>query len=84
MGHNIRDYGSYEGVPVFRDSNVVDNEQVYIGNGQGCSTFCFKSVPEAKKFIDRYRDKIEVTDIASVTGLIPLEICQTCRGHYSY
>jgi len=80
----IRDYGDYKGIPVFRDYNVADAEKVYIGNGQGCSTFWFRSVPEAKRFIDKYKDKIKVTDIGSVTGLIPPEICQTCKGHYSY
>jgi hypothetical protein len=84
MGYRIRDYGTYKGVRIFRDYNVIDSEQIYIGNGQGCSTFWFKSVPEAKKFIDRYRDKIEVTDIGCVAGLIPPEICHDCKGHYSW
>lgn len=84
MGHNIREYRSYQGVPMFRDFNVLDDKQVYIGNGQGCHTFWFKSRREARSFIDRYRDRIKVTDLGIVTGLIPLEICQSCKGHYSY
>ena len=35
----VRYYGTYKGVPIFRDYNVADNKQVYIGNGQGCDTF---------------------------------------------
>lgn len=84
MTHKIKNYNSYKGVPIFRDLDIVDGEQVYIGNGQGCGTFWFSSVPEAKGFIDRYRDKMVVTDLGSVTGLIPSEICEGCKGHYSY
>jgi hypothetical protein len=84
MGHHIRDYGNYKGVPIFRDCNVVDGEQVYIGNGQGCRTFWFSSVPEAKRFIDKLRDRIVITDSGGVTGLIHDEICKACKGHYSW
>jgi len=80
MIDKIKDYNSYKGVPIFRDFNVVDGEQVYIGDGQGCGTFWFSSVPEAKKFINRYQNLIKVIGI----GLIPKPICQSCKGHYSY
>jgi hypothetical protein len=80
----IRDYGDYNGVPIFRDKNVLDDEQVYIGNGQGCSTFWFSTVPEAKRFIDAYKERIVLTKIQRVTGLIPPELCQECKCHYSY
>ena len=53
----IKEYKPYKGVAIFRDYNVY-GEQVYIGNGQGCDTFWFRSVDEAKKFIDYFRDKI--------------------------
>jgi len=84
MVHKIRCYGEYKGVPIFRDYSVVDEEQVYIGNGQGCRTFWFKNVREAKKFIDKYRDRMIVTESGSVTGLIPKELCENCKNHYRY
>jgi len=75
----IIEYDSYNGVPISRDTDVVDGEQVYIGDGQGCRTFWFRSVGEAKHFIERY-----VTQFGDITGLIPKELCQDCKGHYSY
>jgi hypothetical protein len=74
----IIDYSSYKGLLISRDTNVADGEQVYIGNGQGCNTFWFKSVSEAKNFIDYYCSEFGVLD------LIPRELCEDCRGHYSY
>lgn len=84
MGHNIRDWGAHEGVPISQDYNVADGEQVYIGNGQGCGTFWFRDTQEAKRFIDAYRERIKVTDLGCVTGLIPKALCEGCRGHYSH
>ncbi len=78
---NIHEYKPYLGVPIFRDYNV---KQVYIGNGQSCHTFWFKSVKDAKKFIEHFRDKIKVSNTGSVTGLIPKNICRRCRCYYSY
>jgi len=80
----IKDYGTYKGVPIYQDFNVMDGEQVYIGNGQGCRTFWFKSVPEAKRFIDCYREQMKITNLGGVMGLIPSELCRTCKGHYSW
>lgn len=68
---------------IFRDFNVVDGEQVYIGNGQGCGTFWFKNVGEAGRFIDKYRNEMDVTLLGDVS-LIPGEICRKCKGHYSW
>jgi len=84
MGHNIRDYGKYKNVPIYRDYNIANGEQVYIGNGQGCSTFWFKNVQDARRFIDRHRDKIKLTNSGSVYGLIPNKLCRGCKGHYTY
>ena len=84
MVHKIRVYKEYKGVPIFRDYNVVDEEQVYIGNGIGCHTFWFRNVREARKFIDKYRDRMVVTENGSVRGLIPRELCENCKNHYSY
>jgi len=78
----IRFFGKYRGVPIFKDYNIVDEEKVYLGNGQGCHTFWFKTVKEAKKFIDKYRDKIN-PNIRGL-GLIPEELCRNCKNHYSY
>ncbi len=84
MGHNIRSYGTHRLVPIYQDYNVADGLQVYIGNGQGCGTFWFGDVEEAKRFIDAYRNRIELTNLSSVGGLIPKELCEGCKGHYSY
>ena len=81
---SIKDYKNYKGILISRDYDVIDSEQVYIGNGQGCHTFWFKSVSEAKEFIDHYRDKIKVTDLGCIMGIIPREVCQTCQRHYSF
>jgi len=40
----IKEYKPYKGIMIFRDFNVVDGEQFYIGNGQGCGTFWFKNI----------------------------------------
>ena len=81
----VRYYGTYKGVPIFRDYNVADDRQVYIGNGQGCDTFWFRSVKEAKKFIDKYRDKLKCDENGREPGLglIPRELCERCQCHYS-
>jgi len=71
-------------VPIFKDNNVVDDEPFYIGNGQGCGTFWFRNVEEAKKFIETHRDKIKLTDLGIVRGLIPKELCKNCKNNYSY
>ena len=80
----IRSYKKYKGVGIYRDPNIYGEEQVYIGNGQGCDTFWFKNVKQAQKFIDKYRDRIQVNDFEIVSGLIPKELCKKCKGHYSY
>jgi len=82
MGHKIRDYGEYKGVPIFRDYSVVDGEQVYLGNGQGCHTFWFKTVADAKRFIDAYQEQIKPDQRG--LGLIPRSLCENCKNHYTY
>ena len=84
MAHGIREYAPYKGVRIFRDFNVADEEQVYIGNGQGCRTFWFRTVEEARRFIDAHRGRMKVTQSGSVRGLIPRELCENCKNHYSY
>jgi len=84
MGHNIKCYGEYFEVPIFQDHNVADGEQVYIGNGQGCSTFWFKTVEEAKNFIEKFSQRIKVYDSGVVYALIPKAMCEACKNHYSY
>lgn len=84
MSHKIEMYKECGGVPIYRDYNVVDGQQVYIGNGQGCDTLWFKSVKEARRFIRTFRDKMVVTDLGIVQGLIPKSICNKCRCHYSF
>ena len=81
--NRIRHYKKYKGVPIYRDLYARD-EQVYIGNGQSCRTFWFKSILEAKKFINKFRDEMKVSSSGSVTGLIPIELCLNCKCHYSY
>ena len=80
----IKTYREYKGVPIFKDYSVADNEQVYIGNGQGCSTFWFRDIEEAKKFINKYRSKIKIWDTRIIGGLIPEKLCRNCKCHYSY
>ena len=80
----IKTYKPYLGVMIFRDYNIADDEQVYIGNGQGCGTFWFRNIKEAKKFIKKYREKIRITDLEVVQGLIPEKLCRNCKCHYSY
>jgi len=82
--HRIKAYKPYKGVPIFRDFDVGDDEQVYIGNGQGCRTFWFKSVRDARKFIRAYRDRMKITFSGAVIGLIPKELCENCKGHWSW
>jgi len=79
----IKIYPPYKGVPIFKDYNVVDGEQVYIGNGQGCGTVWLKDLEEARKFIDKYRRRIKVADSGCVS-MIPRKICLSCKNHYSY
>ena len=80
--HKIREYKKYKGVPIFLDYNVVDGEQVYIGNGQGCGTFWFKNIEKAKKFIDEFRDKMDIDYLGGVS-LIPGKLCKKCKNYYS-
>ena len=65
----IIDYGG-----IYRDTNIVDNENVYASNGQGCSTVWFKSAEQARKIIGLY-------------GGIPdghgAKMCHLCKCHYS-
>jgi len=77
----IRCYGEYRGVPIYRSYSVA-GEQVYLGNGQGCDTFWFRSVEDARRFIDAYIDTIK-SDKKGL-GLIPVELCKNCRCHYPY
>ena len=80
----IIEYKDYKGVRITRDTNVY-GEQVCLGNGQGCGTFWFKTVDDAKRFIDKYFEKIEVRGLFSqVFGLIPPALCQDCQNHYSF
>jgi len=79
----IREYKPYKGITIFRDFNIVDGEQVYIGNGQGCGTFWFKNVKDAHRFIDKYRNEMDVTPLGAVS-LIPGEICKRCKSYYSF
>jgi hypothetical protein len=76
----VIDYKPYRGIPISRDTNVY-GEQVYIGNGQGCHTFWFASVKEARKFIDYYSEMIDPSD--PKLGLIPNTLCKRCQHHYS-
>lgn len=80
----IRDYKPYKNIPIAKDYSVADDEKVFIGNGIGCHTFWFKTVKDAKRFIDKHIDKIKVSEDSSITGLIPTEICKKCKCHYSY
>lgn len=79
----IKEYGPYKGVPIFRDSNI-GSEAVYLGNGQHCSTFFFKSVQRARKFIDHHEDGIKVQRQGHVKDLIPEELCQDCKNRYPH
>ncbi len=79
----IKSYPEYKGVFISKDYNVYD-ERVYIGNGQGCSTFWFKDAKDARKFIDRYEKKIKISNCGHVSGLIPKKLCLDCKCHYSY
>ncbi len=69
---SVIDYGD----GIFRDTNIVDEANVYIGeNGQGCSTVWFKSVPDARMAYENndYREPD-----GSDAGL-----CEQCACHYS-
>ena len=79
----IREYKKYNGVAISRDTHVY-GEQIYLGNGQGCDTFWFKTLDDAKRFIDKHAEKIEVGGLYSVLGLIPPALCQDCQNHYSF
>ncbi len=79
----IRDYGAYKGVLISWDYSIGDERQVYIGNGQGCHTFWFRDVDEARKFIDYYEDRIFVDKVEHVRGLIPESLCNQCQNRYS-
>jgi len=81
--HKIKTYKKHKGVPIFRDYNIVDGEQVYIGNGQGCGTFWFRDVKEARKFIDKFREEMDIDHIGGVS-LILGKLCIKCRSYYSY
>ena len=78
----IRDYKPYKGVPISRNFSVAGEEQVYLGYGINCGTFWFRTVKEARKFIDKYRDKINPEKHG--LGLIPEELCKKCQHHYSF
>ena len=83
--NNIKVFKEYKEVPILQDKNVIDDGgNVYIGNGQGCSTFWFKDIEKAKRFIDKFRSKMRITDLSCVMGLIPKKLCQNCKCHYSY
>lgn len=79
----VIEYPFYKGVAISRDTNIVDGEQVYLGNGQGCGTFWFEDVKEARKFILMFRPVIEVYDTGCV-DIVPEKICKRCKGHYSF
>lgn len=55
-----------------RDYNIHD-KNVYFGNGQGCGTIWFKSVPDARKFINEY---------GYLSGF-DSKLCKKCQCHYS-
>ena len=80
----VKRCGLFRGVPIYKDSRIVDGRNVYIGNGQNCSTFWFRSVEDAKKFIDMYWDRMIIEPSGSVRGLIPEELCKQCKNHYPH
>ena len=79
----IRSYPKYKEVMIFKDYDI-DGQQIYIGNGQGCSTFWFDNLEKVKKFIDKNAKKIEITDLGCINGLIPKKLCKNCKCYYSY
>ena len=79
---SIRDYRKYTGVRISQDSSIY-KEQMYLGNGQGCGTFWFKDLKEARIFIDEFRDKIKITGFEHV-DIVPEELCKKCKCHYSF
>ncbi|WP_202320375.1 hypothetical protein [Archaeoglobus neptunius] len=76
----IRNYKPHRGVPISRDLSAY-GKQVYLGNGQGCDTFWFGNIEEARKFIDAFYDRIDVHKKG--LGLILEELCRRCQNHYS-
>jgi len=82
MGHKVRWLGEYKRVHIFKDYGVMDEEKIYLGNGQGCHTFWFKTVEDAKRFIDKYHESINPHMFG--LGLIPHNLCENCKNHYTY
>lgn len=76
----ILEFKPYKGLELYRATNVY-GEQYYIGNGQGCGTFWFKTLKDAKKFIDHFIDRI--TQKSGHLGLIPESVCSKCQNRYS-
>lgn len=56
----------------YRDTNI-SGDQVFYSPGQGCGTIWFKTVKEARKFVNEYED-ISGSDLG---------LCEKCRNHYS-
>jgi hypothetical protein len=56
-----------------KDHNIVDKYKTYLGNGQGCETVWFSSVPAARKALKQNGIK---------TGR-DLFNCKECACHYS-
>jgi len=78
-----RAYKAYKGVGIHREEDIY-GEQIYIGNRQGCGTFWFENIKDARKFIDRYKNGGMDVDYNGGVSLIPEEMCKKCRGYYSY
>lgn len=77
----VIDFKEYKGFRIFKDTNVI-GRNVYIGNGQNCGTFWFRTVKEAREFIDYYERQIMPNE--PHLGLIPDEMCNRCQNRYSY
>ena len=59
---------------IHKDTNICDSEKVYFSNGQGCDTIWFKTIKEAREFIEKH-GRIN----GHTAGL-----CEKCSCHYSY
>jgi hypothetical protein len=63
----------YEGDSIFRDTNICDDHNVYLSNGQGCGTIWFKTVGQARGALEKdgIKDGRDLFD------------CSKCACHYS-
>ena len=60
---------------ICRDTNVSDEANVYFGNGQGCGTVWFKSVPDVRIAYKNNDDNEPDGHQA--------KLCEQCACHYS-